>query len=396
MTSAALEGIRVLDLSRVLAGPWATQILADFGADVVKVERAGGGDDSRAWGPGYYRDADGKPVSAYFCATNRGKRSYSIDLAVADQREQVRALAGRADVVVENFRVGVLAKYGLDYDSLSAPNPGLVYCSVTGFGQSGPYAARPGYDTILQGLGGLMSLTGHGDGAGAAGGPLKVGLPLIDVMTGVYAAAAILVALREREHSGRGQRIDMALLDVQLAALSVMGANFLCTGELPGRYGNELPNVVPSASFECADGGIMMMTGSDDQFRVLCEAVGCPALAADPRYATNAARIKHRGTLMDTLNARFRQASRRHWVDRLNAVGVPCGPVNDLGEVFEDPQVVHRAAVVDLKDEAGGRIPVVGSPMRLERTPARYREPPMRPHPPEALAEVWSDWGGGK
>ena len=374
---SALAGLRVLDLSRVLAGPWSTQLLADFGADVIKVERPGSGDDSRGWGPPYYEGHDGSRVSAYFCMTNRGKRSVTLDLNDERDLALLRSLALQCDVLVENFRVGTLARLGLDYASLAVDNPGLVYCSISGFGQDGPYAQRPGYDTIVQGQAGLMSITGLPDHS-PGGGPLKVGAPVVDVMTGVYACCGILVALAERAHSGRGQFIDLALMDVGVTALSVMAGNFLASGQVPGRHGSALANAVPSDAIRCADGHVMIMVGTNLQFRRLCQCLDLPDLTADPRFATNECRVGSRDALMAILLPRFASRTRADLIESLSAAGVPCGPINDLGQVFEDPQIRHRSVAVDVSDDTFGQMRVLANPLRLSRTPPTHEAPPTR------------------
>lgn len=387
----ALSGVRVLDLSRILAGPWAGQILADLGAEVIKVERPGEGDDTRHWGPPWLKDAEGRDTAtaAYFLCANRNKRSVAIDIATPDGQALVRRLAERCDVVIENYKLGGLAKYGLDYASLRALNPRLVYCSITGFGHTGPYAARAGYDFLIQGLGGLMSITGRPDDE-AGGGPMKVGVALTDILTGLYAANAIQAALLWRATSGEGQHIDMALLDVQVACLANQAMNFLTTGESPRRLGNAHPNIVPYQDFPTADGHMILAIGNDAQFARFCAEAGDPGLAKDPRYATNRARVAHRDTLIPALNRLTVARRTGEWIAALEAIGVPCGPINTLAEVFADPQVQARELRVDLPDPAGGRVPQVASPMRLSATPVEYRRAPPQAgaHTDEVLAEV--------
>lgn len=379
MTSdqGALAGLRVLDLSRVLAGPWSTQMLADFGADVVKVERRGSGDDSRGWGPPYYANEQGERVSAYFCTTNRGKRSVELDLEAPEDIEVLRALASRCDVLVENFRVGTLARHGMDYASVSRANPGIVYCSISGFGQEGPYAQRPGYDTIVQGQAGMMSITGFPDQA-PGGGPVKVGAPVMDVLTGVYACAGILVALAARQSTGKGQHIDLALMDVGVTALSVIAGNYLASGNVPTRHGTALANAVPSDAMRCADGLAMIMVGTDLQFQRLCECLGLPELPKDARFSSNERRVLARGELMALLEPRFAVRARDELIETLCAAGVPCGPINTLDEVFADPQVQFRQTVVSIPDEPFPDLRSLANPLRLSRTPARYAPPPTR------------------
>lgn len=377
--TGALAGIRVLDLSRVLAGPWATQILADLGADVIKVERPGSGDDTRGWGPPWVGDADdpSQRMAAYYLCANRNKRSITIDLATPRGRELVRALATQSDVLVENFKVGGLARYGLDWPSLQEVNPRLVYCSITGFGQDGPYAHRAGYDFLVQGLGGLMSVTGRPDDE-AGGGPLKVGVALTDILTGLYAANAIQAALTARRKTGRGQSIDMALLDVQVACLANQAMNYLTSGRNPQRLGNAHPNIVPYQDFPTADGHMILAVGNDGQFARFCRAAGVPELADDPRFATNAARVAHRDVLVARLSEITAGRRTAEWMDLLEAHAVPCGPVNRLDEVFADPQVQARGLRQQMTLPGVGALPQLASPMRLSETPVQYRHPPPR------------------
>jgi crotonobetainyl-CoA:carnitine CoA-transferase CaiB-like acyl-CoA transferase len=388
-----LSHIRVLDLSRVLAGPWCGQILADLGADVIKVERPGAGDDTRTWGPPWVRDAQGVETreSAYFMCANRGKRSVTVDLSKPEGQGVVARLAAVSDVLLENYKVGGLAQYGLDYPALSAANPRLVYCSVTGFGQTGPYAPRAGYDFIIQAMGGLMSITGERDDA-PGGGPQKVGVAVADLMTGMYATVAVLAALAERERSGLGQHIDMALLDTQVAMTANMAMNYLTSGRPPGRAGNAHPNIVPYQTFAASDGEIVIAVGNDGQFARLCAVAGMPELCADARFASNPARVRHRDVLVPMLAEAIRRRPRAFWAEALEAVGVPCGPINDLEQVFADPQVRHRGMRVDLRHATAGRVPLVASPIKLSRTPIEYREAPptLGQHTHEVLAQVLS------
>ena len=388
---SALSGLRVLDLSRVLAGPWAGQMLADLGADVVKVERPGAGDDTRAWGPPYLRDGDGRDTSeaAYFLSANRNKRSITIDFTQPEGQQQVRELVQRADVLIENFKVGGLAAYGLDYASLQALNPRLIYCSVTGFGQQGPYAKRAGYDFMIQAMGGLMSITGKADGEEGAG-PVKVGVALTDILTGLYASNAILAALAERERSGLGQYIDLALLDVQIACLGNQALNYLTTGVPPKRLGNAHPNIVPYQDFPTADGDFILTVGNDGQFRKFCEVAGHPEWAADARFATNSARVANRAELVPLIRQVTVFRTTAEWIAALEQAGVPCGPINDLAQVFADPQVQARGTRIRMAHPLAGEVDLVANPIRLSRTPVDYRRPP--PLLGEHNSEVLSDW----
>lgn len=374
-----LCGIRILDLSRVLAGPWATQALADLGAEVIKIERPDGGDDTRQWGPPYAKDASGRDTteSAYYLSTNRGKRSVAIDLARPEGARLVRELAGRCDVLVENFKVGGLARYGLSYDDLKATHPALIYCSISAFGQDGPEADKPGYDAMIQGMGGLMSITGLPDGE-PGGGPQKVGVAVADLMTGMYAATAIAAALFERRASGRGQFIDLALLDTQLGWLANQNLNFLVSGQSPRRQGTAHPNIVPYQAFATADGFLMLAVGNDRQFASWCEVAGHPGLAANPRFATNAARVAHRAELVPIVAAALRARGTHDWLAALHAANVPCGPINDIGQAFAEPQVIHRGLRIDLPHPTAGQVPGVKNPINYSRTGLEYRlAPPL-------------------
>ena len=386
-SAMALEGVRVLDLSRVLAGPWCTQTLADLGADVVKVERpardgVAGGDDTRGWGPPFLRDGAGVETAeaAYYVGTNRNKRSVTIDIASDEGAELVRTLADKADVVVENFKVGDLARRGLDAATLLARNPRLVYCSITGFGQTGPYRERAGYDYAVQGMGGLMSVTGPSraeiadDASG--GGPQKVGVAVADLFTGMYAATGILAALRHRDRTGQGQAIDMALLDSQVAMLANLGAGYLASGVAPQRAGNAHQSIVPYQVFEVADGHLILAVGNDAQFARFCAVAGCSELAGDPRFARNAGRVRHRATLVPLLAALLKLRPRAAWLADLEAAKVPCGPINDLAEVFADPHVRERAMTVEMPHPLAGSVRLVASPIKLSATPVRYRRAP--------------------
>ncbi|WP_368647685.1 CaiB/BaiF CoA-transferase family protein [Castellaniella ginsengisoli] len=387
----ALSHIRVLDLSRVLAGPWATQILGDLGADVIKIERPGAGDDTRGWGPPWMPDAEGgeSRVAAYYLCANRNKRSVTVDMASAQGQALIRRLACQSDVLVENFKAGGLARYGLDYDSLHALNPRLVYCSITGFGQTGPYAARAGYDFLVQGLGGLMSVTGRPDGE-PGGGPMKAGVALTDILTGLYAANAIQAALAAREHTGVGQHVDMALLDVQVACLANQAMNFLATGLSPQRLGNAHPSIVPYQDFPTADGYMILAIGNDGQFARFCEEAGRPDLAQDDRFATNRARVEHRDALIPILRHLTTARTTAAWIAALESRAVPCGPINAVAQVFDDAQVRARGLRIDMSHPETGSVPLVASPIRLSETPVDYRLPPpaLGAHTAEVLEEI--------
>lgn len=359
-----LAGVRVLDLSRVLAGPWAGQVLADYGAEVIKVERPGSGDDTRAWGPPWWGDP-AQRMSAYYLSCNRGKRSVALDIASPAGADLVRTLAREADVLIENYKVGQLAKYGLDAASLAALNPRLVYCSITGYGQDGPNAQAAGYDFAIQATGGLMSITGEKDGTPGSE-PQKVGVAVADLFTGLYATTAILAALREADRTGRGCRIDAALLDVQVAMLANQASNHLVGGITPQRMGNAHLNIVPYQVLATADGHIVLAVGNDGQFQRLCQLVGHAGLAADPRYATNSARVAHRDELIAVIATWMRQRTTQQWCDLLEPNAVPCAPILNLPQVFAHPQVVHRGLQAALPDEAGRAVPMVASPMRFD------------------------------
>ncbi|KVW41029.1 CaiB/BaiF CoA transferase family protein [Burkholderia ubonensis] len=387
----ALSHIRVLDLTRVLAGPWCAQTLADFGADVIKVERPGAGDDTRHWGPPYLKDANGADTAeaAYYLAANRNKRSVTIDIATPEGQRIVRELAAQSDVVLENYKVGQLKKYGLDYASLRAVKPDLVYCSVTGFGQTGPYAHRAGYDFIIQGIGGFMSITGERDGE-PGGGPQKAGVAISDLATGLYSTIAVLAALAHRDRTREGQYIDMALLDVQVALLANMNTNFLASGKPPVRWGNAHPNIVPYQTFQTRDGWIIVAVGNDGQFRKFVEAGGRAELADDERFATNPARVRHRETLVPILADMVRTLDKDAWIAALEAAGVPCGPINDLEEVFDDEQVVARGMQVELPHPCGANVKLVRNPIRMSATPpdARSAPPLLGAHTDAVLREL--------
>lgn len=369
----------MLDLSRVLAGPWSTQTLADLGAEVIKIERPGGGDDTRSWGPPYARDAAGKETAeaAYFLATNRGKKSVTLDMANTQGQRIIRALAAQSDVVVENFKVGGLDRYGLDYRSLSALNPRLVYCSITGFGQTGPYRDRPGYDFMIQALGGLMSITGEPDGKPGAG-PVKVGVAVADLFSGLYATVAILAALKGRDATGRGAHIDVALLDVQVAMLANQAMNFLTSGVSPVRLGNAHPNIVPYEVFATADGHIVLAVGNDGQFARFAALCGHGELSSDERFASNPARVANRATLIPIVAEIMGQKSTNWWLLNLNAAGVPCGPVNTIADVFADPHVKARGMRLDLPHAVAGSVPSVGCPVIMDgERPVAAAGPPV-------------------
>ncbi|MCP1403521.1 CaiB/BaiF CoA transferase family protein [Achromobacter insolitus] len=389
--ASALNGVRVLDLSRILAGPSATQLLGDLGADVVKVEKPGEGDDTRKWGPPYIKDNEGRPTgeSAYYLSANRNKRSIALDIGTDAGREALHQLLSQADVLVENYKVGGLAQYGLDYAQLRHRYPRLVYCSITGFGQTGPYAKRAGYDFLIQGMGGIMSLTGEPQGT-----PMKVGVGIADVMTGMYAAVGILAALRHRDLTGMGQHIDISLLDSQIAWLVNAGTNYLAAQEPPTRLGNGHPNIVPYQVFDAADGPMILAVGNDAQFRRFCEVAGLDGLAQDERYASNAARVAHRDELCGRIQEALGQRPRTTWLEQLEAVGVPCGPVNDLRDVFNDPHVQARGAHLRMPCAwaQGGELNLLANPLKLSATPVTYRMPP--PRLDEHAQQILADWAG--
>ncbi|GAB3374379.1 CaiB/BaiF CoA transferase family protein [Massilia agri] len=387
----ALGHIRVLDLSRVLAGPWCSQNLADLGADVIKIERPGNGDDTRAWGPPYAKDADGNDTSeaAYYLSANRGKRSVTVDIASSEGQALLRELVKHCDVVLENFKVGHLKRYGLDYETLKAIKPDLVYCSITGFGQDGPYAHRAGYDFLVQGMGGLMSVTGERDDL-PGGGPQKAGVALTDLMTGMYATVAVLAALTHRDRTGEGQHIDMALLDTQVAMLANMGSNYLNSGKPPKRWGNAHANIVPYQTFACADGHIIVATGNDGQYQKFVEAGGRPELGLDERFATNPLRVKNRDILVPILAEMVKQKRRDEWIALLESVGVPCGPINDIGEVFANEQVRAREVAIELPHPKAGKVKLVRNPIRMSALPATSDKAPplLGQHTDEVLRDV--------
>ena len=386
-----LSHIRVLDLSRVLAAPWTGQNLADLGADVIKVERPGKGDDSRAFGPPWLKDATGKETteSAYFACANRGKRSITVDLAKPAGQDVVRKLAAKSDVLLENYKFGDLARYRLGYDDLKALNPELVYCSVTGFGQTGPYRERPGYDFMIQGMAGLMSITGERDEL-PGGGPQKAGIPIADIMTGMYATIAVCAALAHRAETGVGQHLDLALFDSLVAVLANQGANYLATGTSPKRLGNAHPNIVPYQTFATADGAVILACGNDNLFRKFCEVAGAAPLADDPRYATNGKRVENRAELTKTLDAIFARRTTREWVDALEAAGVPNGPINTIEQVFAEPQAIARGLRLELTHPLAGKVSLTRSPMRFSATALDHERPPplLGEHTDEILRTV--------
>lgn len=375
----ALEGIRVLDLSRILAGPWASQVLGDLGADVIKIEHPAHGDDTRQWGPPFLPSSDetGRRDAAYFSCTNRNKRSIAIDITKPQGQEILRKLVTNSDVILENFKVGGLAKYGLDYDSLKSIKPDLVYCSITGFGQTGPNAHKAGYDFMIQGMGGLMSVTGQPEDS-PGGGPVKAGVALADVMTGLYATIGILAALHHRDVTGEGQYIDLALLDVQVATLANQAANYLVTGKAPTQMGNTHPNLVPYQTFPTSDGHFILAIGNDAQFGKFCELAGLAPLATDSRFATNAARVENRQILEAKITAITSDHPLDHWMTLLSQASIPCGPINTIDRVFAEPQVQHRQMQINLQRSDGTSLPGVGNPLKLGQTPISYRRAPPR------------------
>ena len=386
-----LSHIKVLDLSRILAGPWAGQVLADLGADVIKVERPGAGDDTRSWGPPFLKDRDGAETkeAGYYLSVNRGKRSVTLSIDKPEGQRIVRALAARADIVLENYKVGTLARFGLGYEDLKAVNPKLIYCSVTGFGQTGPRRDQAAYDFMIQAMGGMMSVTGERDDK-PGGGPQKVGIPIVDLMTGMYAAVAVLAALARREVSGAGEYIDIGMLDVQVATLANQAMNFLVSGKAPRRTGNAHPNIQPQDVFACRDGQIALAVGNDGQFAKLCEVLGQPALAQDERFAKNASRVRNLAVLHPLIAGLLKEQDRSHWVAALDAAGVPAGPINAIPEVFEDRQVKHRRMLVEVPHPLSGTVPQVASPMRFTAAPLVHdRAPPLLgEHSVEILREI--------
>ncbi len=389
-----LSHVRVLDLSRILAAPWAGQILADLGAEVIKVERPGAGDDTRAWGPPFLQDAEGKPTreAGYYLAVNRGKRSITVSLEKPEGQEIVRRLAAKADIVLENYKCGTLARYGLDEASLRKINPRLIYCSVTGFGQTGPRKDQVAYDFLIQAMGGLMSVTGERDGR-PGGGPQKVGVPIVDLMTGMYTAVAVLAALARRNECGRGDTIDIGMLDVQVSTLANQAMNYLVSGKVPQRNGNAHPNIQPQDVYRCSDGDVILVVGNDGQFAKLCETLGHAEWAQDERFAVNAQRVRNIETLSVMLQAEFGRRTRAELIDALDAAGVPCGPINSVADVFEDPQVKARGMLRHVPHPSGVDVPQVASPMRFAEAELPLREAPplLGQHSADILAEIGYD-----
>ncbi|MEX3992686.1 CaiB/BaiF CoA transferase family protein [Paraburkholderia sp. EG286A] len=389
--SGALSHLRVLDLSRVLAGPWASQILADLGAEVIKIERPRTGDDTRAWGPPYLNDSEGNATgeSAYFLSTNRGKKSVTLDIATPEGQAIVRKLAKQSAVFIENYKVGDMARYGLAFDDLHALNPRLIYCSITGFGQDGPLSQQAGYDFIVQAMGGLMSITGERDDL-PGGGPQKLGVAFADLMTGMYSTVAMLAALAHRTKTGKGQYIDMALFDVQVAAMANMNLNYLVSGKTPKREGNAHANIVPYQVFDASDGQLVLAVGNDRQFRKFCEVADCAHLARDPRFATNAARVVNREALVPLIQKVLVARTIGQWVTALSAAGVPCGPINDIAQTFVHPQVHFRGMRVDLPHSLSGTVPTVANPIRMSGSPIEYRSAPptLGQHTDDVLASL--------
>ena len=386
-----LSHLRVLDLSRILAGPWASQTLADLGAEVIKVERPGRGDDTRAWGPPFLKDQDDKETleTAYFLCANRGKKSLTLDIASKEGQDIVRALAAHCDVLIENFKTGDLRRYGLGYADIKAINPNMVYCSITGFGQDGPYSDQAGYDFMIQGTGGLMSVTGEPDDA-PSGGPKKVGVPVADLMTGMYATVAILAALARRDRGGGGEHIDRSLLDCQVAMLSNLGQNFLISGRVPPRWGNAHPNVVPYQAFPTADGHVIVAIGNDSQFGKFCEVAGEPALAKDPRFVTNTDRVNNRAAIVAEMARIVATKTTQEWLDLLGQRGVPCGPINNMAQTFEHPQVRHRHMQMQMAHPVSGVVPLIANPIRFTEQPIEYRGAPpvLGQHTDEVLGQL--------
>lgn len=377
MSEGPLSHLKVLDLSRVLAGPWAGQVLADLGAEVIKVEKPGDGDDTRSWGPPFLKGEDGQETreACYFLAANRGKRSITVDLSKPEGQAIIRELAAKSDIVLENYKVGTLARYGLAYDDLKAVNPALIYCSVTGFGQTGPLAELPAYDFMIQAMGGLMSVTGERDGE-PGGGPQKVGMPIIDVMTGMWTAVGVLAALARRERTGEGEYIDLAMLDVMVATIANQGMNYLVSGRTPQRMGNKHPNIQPQDVFECQDGQMVLAVGNDGQFAKFCQAMGAPEMAVDPRYAKNADRVRNLVPLMEFVSGAIGRLPRAECIDLLRAHGVPCSPINTIPEILAEPQIVHRQMLRYLPHPTAGQVPQIVSPLKFRQLPLTFEHAP--------------------
>ena len=386
-----LTGIKVLDLSRILAGPWSTQVLADYGAEVWKVERPETGDDTRHWGPPYAQDEQGRDTeeSAYYLAANRGKHSLELDITSEQGQQAIKELVLQADILVENYKVGGLAKYGLDYTAIKAIKPDIIYCSITGFGQTGPYADRAGYDAMIQAMGGLMSVTGEKDEL-PGGGPQKVGVAVADLMTGMYAVSAILAALFHRTQTGEGQHIDLALLDTQVAWLANQGSNYLISGEVPKRMGTAHPNIVPYQAIAVKDGHLFLAVGNDKQFAKCCEILGAAELATNEKYATNSQRVHHRAELIAELEVLFQQRDLDYWLAQLSAAHVPCGPINSIDRVFDNEQVKHRQMQFNLPHPSAGEVPQVANPVKFSATPIEYHQAPpvLGQHTEQILAKI--------
>jgi len=393
-TTGPLSHLRVLDLSRIMAGPWASQILADLGADVIKVERPGVGDDTRSWGPPFFTTDDGHQTreSGYFLSVNRGKRSVTADLSSIDGQALVKALAARADVVLENFKVGTLDRYGIGYDALRAVNPRLIFCSVTGFGQTGPRRDQSAYDFMIQAMGGLMSVTGERDDR-LGGGPVKVGVPIVDLMTGMYAAVGILAAVARREATGRGDRVDVAMLDVSVALLANQAMNYLTSGRVPQRTGNGHPNIQPQDVFACQDGHLALVVGNDQQFERMCVVIKQPDLASDPRFMANEGRVTNSPALNALIQRALAEDTIATWAERFDSAGVPCAPINSIPQILDDPQVRHRAMVVRVPHASGGQVPLLSSPLRFGEAelPVPRAPPLLGQHNAAVLADL--GWG---